>query len=964
MNNNNDNNLYMHRIIKIISPITCQTFKIELNGKEDEMRELLGTILEISPKSIKGLRDSFNNYYTLSSALKNPLINSDPYNYYTVVIKGYGISNDIKYIKYPSLNLSKNQKLPYETINYENKTNFLGEHDNYYNNRGRKFNTKEFLKIVDELYKREYLDKNLKKKLKKLIKEDNPEILSILNNYINSEKNYDELAKKIKPVISSSSSSYSHSNSSKKSNRKSSSQSSHHSKNNKKKNLKRNESNSNKKENLTKEERILKDIKVNFKKEQYSKLKLLLKRKNNDIIKFIKKFQKDHDYNHLISKLMRLLETYKDDKSSSENSKSKSSSKKDSEDSDGDNSMRKKDSSDFIKGEKSSKKVKKEQKIDEDDIKKISKKIFNSLKKKRKDIYYIAKYDFEKLKLKEKINLFKQIFLLNLEKIIRDNSAKIPKKNLALIEKYYMQYMENNILKDLNEDQRSLYEQICDDAEENKIIAEIYQDFLENKNINELQNQIKSEIEKYEKLDFEEDEHEIKEENSQDEEDEEEEYEEEEEEESQGEGEGEDEGQENENEKDKESSSDNFILNKDDKDETIKLLNTNYRKNNHLSNFAPYNKNKSNEDKGENEEKKNDEKEDNLGLDFVLVKQKKPVKEEEKKDDDFNYNNNLNNKDKENSVSTNNQNKKIALFISQIEHIKKVEEIKKLLIEAIHNNNKYMMELFQKFQKNKFILNKKSLYDVYNKIKENPESNNNNNTPGLDKNVISNFKSLLNNISKFSEKEKEFFYYDLTTNKNSKFFSAISEYEMDKDKEEFIENIEIIMKPKSIRELFVQFCVKKIKESGKENILEDSKEIIKIIQEKELFDKKDCDIMMQYLEHDDGVFLGIFRELFSSGNYNEFVENMNIALANKNKGGRNNENKLSDKSRIDNEAISKNFKEVRDNIEEKYYNSLDELYKKKDENLIEILKNINSSNLDKKIETITVLILKKELSPK
>ena len=378
MNNNNDNNLYMHRIIKIISPITCQTFKIELNGKEDEMRELLGTILEISPKSIKGLRDSFNNYYTLSSALKNPLINSDPYNYYTVVIKGYGISNDIKYIKYPSLNLSKNQKLPYETINYENKTNFLGEHDNYYNNRGRKFNTKEFLKIVDELYKREYLDKNLKKKLKKLIKEDNPEILSILNNYINSEKNYDELAKKIKPVISSSSSSYSHSNSSKKSNRKSSSQSSHHSKNNKKKNLKRNESNSNKKENLTKEERILKDIKVNFKKEQYSKLKLLLKRKNNDIIKFIKKFQKDHDYNHLISKLMRLLETYKDDKSSSENSKSKSSSKKDSEDSDGDNSMRKKDSSDFIKGEKSSKKVKKEQKIDEDDIKKISKKIFNS----------------------------------------------------------------------------------------------------------------------------------------------------------------------------------------------------------------------------------------------------------------------------------------------------------------------------------------------------------------------------------------------------------------------------------------------------------------------------------------------------------------------------------------------------------------------------------------------------------
>ena len=77
MNNLNGNEkLYMNRIIKLISPITCQTFKIELNGEEEEMRELLGTILEINPKSIKGLRDSFNNYYTISSAVKNPLLNT------------------------------------------------------------------------------------------------------------------------------------------------------------------------------------------------------------------------------------------------------------------------------------------------------------------------------------------------------------------------------------------------------------------------------------------------------------------------------------------------------------------------------------------------------------------------------------------------------------------------------------------------------------------------------------------------------------------------------------------------------------------------------------------------------------------------------------------------------------------------------------------------------------------------
>ena len=68
------NQIYMNRIIKIISPITYQTFKVELNGDEQEVKELLGTILEINPKLIKGLRDSFNNYYTISNALQNPLL--------------------------------------------------------------------------------------------------------------------------------------------------------------------------------------------------------------------------------------------------------------------------------------------------------------------------------------------------------------------------------------------------------------------------------------------------------------------------------------------------------------------------------------------------------------------------------------------------------------------------------------------------------------------------------------------------------------------------------------------------------------------------------------------------------------------------------------------------------------------------------------------------------------------------
>ena len=216
MSNNNGDKLFMHRIIKLISPITCQTFKVELNGEEEEMKELLGTILEINPKSIKGLRDSFNNYYTISSAVKNPLLNTDPYNYYTVVIKQ---SNDIKYIKYPSLNLNNRDQISngrnnYEK-NFENKTmNFLeNDENNFYQEKKESYEVKDMFKLVKELYKRNYIDKNLKKKLKKLIQENNPEIIYILKTFLNSKKNYDELAKKIKPVLSSSSSQSSENNS-------------------------------------------------------------------------------------------------------------------------------------------------------------------------------------------------------------------------------------------------------------------------------------------------------------------------------------------------------------------------------------------------------------------------------------------------------------------------------------------------------------------------------------------------------------------------------------------------------------------------------------------------------------------------------------------------------------------------------------------------------------------------------
>ena len=62
------NSIYHSKLIRIISPFSGEQFKIELGGKEDEFRELLATLLNIDSSYIKGLKDSYGNYYTLSSA--------------------------------------------------------------------------------------------------------------------------------------------------------------------------------------------------------------------------------------------------------------------------------------------------------------------------------------------------------------------------------------------------------------------------------------------------------------------------------------------------------------------------------------------------------------------------------------------------------------------------------------------------------------------------------------------------------------------------------------------------------------------------------------------------------------------------------------------------------------------------------------------------------------------------------
>ena len=989
--NNNNNSFYSNRIIKIISPITYQVFKIELNGDEKELRELIATLFEINSKSIKGLKDSYNNYYTISSALKTPLINTSPNNYYTLIIKGKEqFNNNLKYKKINSLkipklrrvnsSLSNNSIISFEkkyinkssnNLEYDEDDKNINNKDYLYLKKNKKLNLDIFLNFAEDLYNKKLIDYNLERKLKKLIKEKNEEVLSILNSYLylKSKKSMDNLAEKIKPIITLNTQKSENLEESKQN----SSSSNENSKNGKKsKKVDKNEKKNKKvKEKLSKEEKILDDIKLNFSKDKYIILKKLLDKKDKEIINIIKSFEKNNDYNRLLSKLSRLVDNFIENNSENDEIEEENLTRNEN------------DSSYYIKEEESenSNSNSEKNKLNNEEIQKLSKNIFNSLKKYGKDLYYIAKYDLQKLKNSEKISLFLNQFKLNLHKLNEDN-YKIPKKSISLIKKYYREYIQKKICNDFNDNEKLLYEDLLkEENEENNIILYYLKELSNDQNLKELKNNIKKAIKEIEKSLEKEKNEEIKEESEDEGENEENEKGEDEEGEEEGEEEDDEEDdKENENkegiEKEKvsdknesksSSNKNNFILNDRNKDKVIDILNNNYRKINNSRNFINYNNDNNNKEINNNErdEKKENEDNQNFGLGFVVVRQKKTNKEEEKKDSNNNIEN-INNNElystksiaKESTQST----KKLNQFITQIEHLKKIDNIiKKTIIEAIHSNNKYIMDLFQKFQKNKFNLNPKSLNAVYKQIIENPDINN--------KNYL--FKTLIKEIPSLNENNQEFLFDEFIINKNSDLESFYTLYELNKDKNQFFENIKNFMNKPEIRKNLIKFSLKKIKseintnlfekkENGNnEDLINKSKEISNIFLKYNLFNEKEYNLIISLVENEDDLFTATFQVLFEDQDLNEFYETISMALDNyiKKEG----EKRINEED-WNNDLIKENYKKVKNIIEEKHLNTLEELFINKNENLYIILKDINSSNINDKINNIKTLILKRELS--
>ena len=133
--------MYQNKLITIISPYTGEQIKIELSGEESEFRELVATLLNIDPSFIKGLKDSFGNYYTISSALKDPFIFSNGNNLFSLVLS---ITNN-NFNKYKNYTNAYNKNILYNiNNNYHDRTEYneiYGENrsiDYNYNYKKRK----------------------------------------------------------------------------------------------------------------------------------------------------------------------------------------------------------------------------------------------------------------------------------------------------------------------------------------------------------------------------------------------------------------------------------------------------------------------------------------------------------------------------------------------------------------------------------------------------------------------------------------------------------------------------------------------------------------------------------------------------------------------------------------------------------------------------------------------------------
>ena len=460
-----------NKMIKIISQYSGESFNIELKGSEGSLKELLGTILNISPNEIKGIRDTYNNYYTLSSALKSKNINEYPNNYFSIItnnginnnnnafsdINAYNINKSHNYVNNNLFNnmylkpnhYINNSDIYYNNIRINNIQNYgyRNQKIHQYGNYFKQYNKEAYYNLINYLYKYKYIKKHNYYKLRKCIEVNNTDVLEILKPYIEFDNNYKKLINDLFPILNLDLSINGNLNSKYQS------------------------------ENILYLD-LLNSLKDNFTSENMKKLNYLLLIENMSIIQLFERYDKIRNKNDLIDGLYSLIKKVSKVDLNKSNGimgnilkerKSKSHNYKyiQKNDNISDNNIR------SIKHSNNKKK-----KYNIELLQKITEKIIKFGKDFSEDIYYLIKYELSNISIEDKVDLFKSKFNIDIEK--QDNIKKLSESNKKKIKEYYTKYIDKNIYKFLDSEENELYLNIIQtpDSQEYDDIMKMYNDLI------------------------------------------------------------------------------------------------------------------------------------------------------------------------------------------------------------------------------------------------------------------------------------------------------------------------------------------------------------------------------------------------------------------------------------------------------------------------------------------------------
>ena len=460
-----------NKMIKIISQYSGESFNIELKGSEGSLKELLGTILNISPNEIKGIRDTYNNYYTLSSALKSKNINEYPNNYFSIItnnginnnnnafsdINAYNINKSHNYVNNNLFNnmylkpnhYINNSDIYYNNIRINNIQNYgyRNKKIHQYGNYFKQYNKEAYYNLINYLYKYKYIKKHNYYKLRKCIEVNNADVLEILKPYIEFDNNYKKLINDLFPILNLDLSINGNLNSKYQS------------------------------ENILYLD-LLNSLKDNFTSENMKKLNYLLLIENMSIIQLFERYDKIRNKNDLIDGLYSLIKKVSKVDLNKSNGimgnilkerKSKSHNYKyiQKNDNTSDNNIR------SIKHSNNKKK-----KYNIELLQKITEKIIKYGKDFSEDIYYLIKYELSNISIEDKFDLFKSKFNIDIEK--QDNIKKLSESNKKKIKEYYTKYIDKNIYKFLDSEENELYLNIIQtpDSQEYDDIMKMYNDLI------------------------------------------------------------------------------------------------------------------------------------------------------------------------------------------------------------------------------------------------------------------------------------------------------------------------------------------------------------------------------------------------------------------------------------------------------------------------------------------------------